>query len=102
MFSPPVYTYLQKKKKEGLPPDFPWSLTLHRGAGDCPVWLRIPGFQIASFPSNLDLVRPTGVHFATRKDARTSSIEMKTELAGETHGFEKKLPIEKTGRSDQG
>ena len=26
MLSPPVYTYLQEKKKEGLPPDFLWSL----------------------------------------------------------------------------
>jgi hypothetical protein len=26
MFSPPVYTYLQEKKKEGLPPDFLWTL----------------------------------------------------------------------------
>jgi hypothetical protein len=26
MLSPPVHTYLQEKKKEGLPPDFLWSL----------------------------------------------------------------------------
>ncbi len=26
MLSPPVYTHLQEKKKEGLPPDFLWSL----------------------------------------------------------------------------
>src|SRR5271168_3396724 len=26
MLSPPVHTYLQEKKKDGLPPDFLWSL----------------------------------------------------------------------------
>jgi hypothetical protein len=26
MLSPPVHTYLQEKKKEGLPPDFLWRL----------------------------------------------------------------------------
>jgi Zn-dependent protease len=26
MLSPPVYTYVQEKKKEGLPPNFLWSL----------------------------------------------------------------------------
>jgi hypothetical protein len=29
MLSPPVYTYLQEKKKEGLPPDFLWSLVAY-------------------------------------------------------------------------
>jgi hypothetical protein len=26
MLPPPVYTYLEEKRKEGLPPDFLWSL----------------------------------------------------------------------------
>jgi LmbE family N-acetylglucosaminyl deacetylase len=52
--------------------------------------LDLPDCGIIRISSNLDLIRQTGVHFATRKNARTKfprnirSARVKTALEGET------------------